>query len=177
MRLVKISGDFKIKDVNIYNRDIRIKLPIILANQVQRHFQKGFRKGGGQTDNSKGGWKPRKNDKGRAILVKSGILRRDINKISQRFDKIEIGTSNRTRDYAMIQNEGGVTHPTVTQKMRGYAWVQYKKTKESKWKAIALTKKSRLTVNIPQREFIGNSKDLESLNKLHIDNALKEMLI
>lgn len=101
-------------------------------------------------------------------------------------------------EYASIHNEGGTinTHPKVTNKLRKYAWARYfkaagikrgmkaktRKMKEAAvpaeakmWKSIALTKKSRLNVHaeIPQRRFIGQSKELsEKLQK----EAEKELI-
>ena len=78
-------------------------------------------------------------------------------------------------DYASIHNSGGVTHPTVTPKMRRFAWYRYfvaggGKTKApdrteanetaEMWKRLALTKKTKLTVRIPKRQFIGPSAAL-----------------
>jgi hypothetical protein len=63
-----------------------------------------------------------------------------------------IGTaagSKGAEKYAMIQDRGGVTHPTVTSRMKKWAWYMFYRYKESKFKAIALTKKSKLTVRIP----------------------------
>lgn len=98
--------------------------------------------------------------------------------------------------YAALHNEGGeiTTHPTVTPKMRKYAWhmvysiAGVKKSKKrkkdgmpkelppeaEKWKALALTQKTRLNVHarIPQRLFIGNSHEL----KVKVDQAIKESL-
>ena len=79
--------------------------------------------------------------------------------------------------YASIHNEGGniTTHPAVTPKMRKFAWamtysiagVDGKLPKElpreaERWRGLALTKKSRITINahIPQRKFIGDSIEL-----------------
>lgn len=79
--------------------------------------------------------------------------------------------------YAAIHNDGGdiSTHPSVTPKLRKYAWhmvyslaaSQGKLPKvlppeAAKWKALALTKKSKLSVHahIPLRQFIGDSKEL-----------------
>lgn len=96
--------------------------------------------------------------------------------------------------YATIHNEGGTinTHPTVTPEMRGMAWAKAysiagvrkgdKLPKElpeeaGKWRALALTKKQKLNikVKIPQRRFIGESKELrEKINKAIIDK-LKEI--
>jgi len=52
---------------------------------------------------------PKKKDLGRrtrAILVKSGNLRRDIKVRKARFDRIEVGTSRLTKDYASRHNYG-----------------------------------------------------------------------
>lgn len=81
-------------------------------------------------------------------------------------------------EYAAIHNNGGVVHPTVTPKMRRYAWYRYfaagggakrgrtgKRTKAPSpeaemWRRMALTRKSKLTVHIPQRRFLGQSAAL-----------------
>lgn len=85
--------------------------------------------------------------------------------------------------YAPIHNWGGSTHPSVTNKMRRFAWAMfYKETgikraksgktkkkrmaaatensRASRWKALALTKKTKLNTRIPQRQFIGDSREL-----------------
>ena len=65
---------------------------------------------------------------------------------------IAIGTGiggKQSVPYAKIQDEGGTTHPTVTKRMRGWAWFMYAKWKEERFKWLALTKKSKLDVNIP----------------------------
>lgn len=63
-----------------------------------------------------------------------------------------VGTSGLTKSaekYASIQDRGGITHPTVTPRMRKWAWYMFRKYGEDKFKGIALTKKSNLTVRIP----------------------------
>ena len=93
--------------------------------------------------------------------------------------------------YAVIHNEGGtiVSNPTITPKMRRYAWAMVYKlsgrkrgrkgnraggSKEAipeeakKWMALALTKKTKLKIRakIPKRQFIGESRELiEKVNK------------
>lgn len=81
--------------------------------------------------------------------------------------------------YAALHNEGGsiTTHPTITPRMRRYAWARMYKALGIKkgdkmpkdipeaarrWKALALTKKSKLTINakIPRRQFVGDSAEL-----------------
>lgn len=56
--------------------------------------------------------------------------------------------------YAAIHEFGGVLHPRVTRKMRGFAWHKFKETGEPMWRAIALTRKARLTIKIPARPYM-----------------------
>lgn len=75
---------------------LKRELPAKIANTAVNHFKEGFRRGGGMTDKSRSGWKPRKNntDPGRAILVKSGDLKRDVRKRKTDFRRIVVGTQN-----------------------------------------------------------------------------------
>ena len=62
--------------------------------------------------------------------------------------------------------------------MRKFAWAQhYKeagddKKKDTFWKRLALTKKTKLTVRIPQRQFISKEPGPELAKK--IDNKLEQ---
>jgi len=90
---------------------------------------------------------------------KSGALARSVGmRLIQEGDgwRLEIGTgvgttagSRSAEKYALIQDRGGITHPTVTSKMRKFGWAMYYKTGDDKFKAIALTKKQKLDVRIP----------------------------
>ena len=100
--------------------------------------------------------------------------------------------------YAPLHNWGGTVSPTVTPKMRKYAWARYneaigkkkgdgaKKGKRKKkyveteealrWKALALTRKPKLNFSIPQRQFLGESRELdEKINKA-IEKDLEKIL-
>ena len=57
--------------------------------------------------------------------------------------------SKMAEKYARIQDTGGITRPTVTPRMRKWAWYMFYKFKEDKFKGIALTKKQKLLVRIP----------------------------
>ena len=92
--------------------------------------------------------------------------------------------------YAHVHNDGGdiTTHPTVTQRMRKYAWHMVyslagikgkgKLPKElpseaGMWKGLALTKKRNITIHahIPRRQFMGDSAELRvKVNKLIKDS-------
>ena len=111
-------GIKKVKGFNLNKRktefiSAKTKLPLKLANDVQRHFLKGFRRGGGSTDASIGGWAKRKTSRsarerkrsvGRALLVRSGKLRSDIRKRKVSFRNVTVGT--RSIPYAGFINDG-----------------------------------------------------------------------
>ena len=111
-------GIKKVKGFNLNKRktefiSAKTKLPLKLANDVQRHFLKGFRRGGGSTDSSIGGWAKRKTSRsarerkrsvGRALLVRSGKLRSDIRKRKVSFRNVTVGT--RSIPYAGFINDG-----------------------------------------------------------------------
>ena len=101
--------------------------------------------------------------------------------------------------YAAIHNEGGTitTHPTITPRMRKMAWAKVyaiagvKKGKGEKkgklpkqipaealkWKALALTKKTKLTVKatIPKRQFMGNSAELSAKVRELINQSIQNV--
>ncbi len=86
--------------------------------------------------------------------------------------------------YAPVHNWGGTVQPNVTPKMRRFAWAMFYRTagikagaskknrkkradeaksnlQAQKWKALALTKKKKLKIRIPQRQFLGDSQELQ----------------
>ncbi len=56
--------------------------------------------------------------------------------------------------YARIQELGGPTHPTVTPKMRRWAWAMFYETKNPMYRGVALTKKAKLDIIIPPRSYL-----------------------
>ncbi len=157
--LEKIEHSFK---------EIKSHVPVILGNLAVNHFKEGFRYGGYMTDDSAHGWKGRQFTKGvgqRAILVKSGKLKNDIKLTEANFNRIIIGTTSLTQNYATIQNRGGTIRKT--EKMTAFFWAMYMKTKnkgeKEYWKSLALHKGN---IKIPERQFLGHSKILiEKLQK------------
>ena len=70
--------------------------------------------------------------------------------------------------YSGIHNYGGTVNPTVTPKMRKFAWAMHYREAEKKadytpWKGLALTRKKRLSITMPKRPFIGRSGTLNRL--------------
>lgn len=107
--------------------------------------------------------------------------------------------------YAAIHSEGGTVHPKITPKMRRFAWAKYyelngrqkgaqkprkgtqNRTSQSagnqpdsgeaeKWKRLALTKKETLTINIPQRQFMGQSTELDAKISAYVEKEVLRII-
>ena len=107
--------------------------------------------------------------------------------------------------YAAIHNEGGTVHPKITPKMRRFAWATYYELKgkqkgaqkpqkdpkngtsqsagkqpdsgeAEKWKRLALTKKETLTINIPQRQFMGQSAELDAKISAYVEKEVLRII-
>jgi len=105
MALQRTRGSFKLRQNVAKFEQFKQNAPLIVANMAMNHFLEGFRKGGFMTDASSSGWQRRKKeDKGRAILVKSGDLRDSIHKKVVNFNAIVIATKQ--VPYARRHNEG-----------------------------------------------------------------------
>lgn len=95
-------------DLRKVSEKLKRELPLIVANKAKNHFIDGFRRGGGKTDKSRAGWQARKRadkQKGsRAILVKSGTLRNDLDIRKTTFSEIVLGTQDTV--YASVHNNG-----------------------------------------------------------------------
>jgi len=131
----RIGGGFELDNVATRFEVFKRTAPRVIAEQSKNHFLEGFRKGGGQTNDSKSGWQARKGNKdpGRAVLIGPGTghLWRDIAVLKATWQSIIIGNTIRI-PYADRHNEG------ITDKL-GRA--------------------------MPKREFIGDSDELDKKNK------------
>lgn len=107
--------------------------------------------------------------------------------------------------YAAIHNEGGTVHPKITPKMRRFALAKYYELKgkqkgaqkprkgpkngtsqsagkqpdsgeAEKWKRLALTKKETLTINIPQRQFMGQSAELDAKISAYVEKEVLRII-
>ena len=180
-KLVAKAKDDIIKEVND-------RLPRKVGVTAVNHFKQNFRDGG-WLDNGLHPWKRTRRQEGNGKDAKYSPLTSRRNHMMR---SIQASTSpgqvtiEDPVPYAAIHNDGGdiTTHPTVTQRMRKYAWHMVyslagikgkgKLPKElpkeaEKWKGLALTRKSSITVHahIPQRQFMGDSAELRmKVNKL-----------
>lgn len=66
--------------------------------------------------------------------------------------------------------------------MRKFAWAMYYKAKKrgaknyESWKGLALTRKSSITVTIPQRKFMGHSRKIDDNVEKEIDKEIDRVL-
>jgi len=148
-------------------KDAQTIAEVEMVNFVMSNFEKqGF------TDSGFTPWEKRKNnaDPGRAILVKSGILKDSVKITQSNPERVVISA---TAKHAQIHNEGGNINIPVSDKMRRFFWYMFKKTGQGKWKGMALTKKSHFNVRIPKRQFMGESISFNN----HIENLFFKAIV
>lgn len=153
------------------------RMPVFAGNIAKRHIEDDFRKGG-FTHNGFHKWQETRRQRGGGNSADSqyGPLlsgRPHLARSIQYTAGDGIATVFTRVPYAGMHNWGGITQPTVTPKMRRFAWAQhYKeagddKKKDTFWKRLALTKKTKLTVRIPQRQFMPPKPGPELARKLN----------
>jgi hypothetical protein len=140
-------------------------------------FQSSFDKQG-FTDESFEPWEKRQNDldPGRKILVQSAYLMNSIDVFDASEQRITFASD---AEHAEIHNNGGTIRITITDKARRYFWYMFMATKNNMWKALALTKKTSITITIPKRQFMGESKtfmnELDVWFKAEIQKRFKQL--
>lgn len=146
------------------------------------HFRDNFLKGG-YMNNGLHKWKDpdRLRKKGKTAPKYKTLLSGRNNLYDSIRSEVEEGkvTIKTDVEYAAIHNYGGeITHP-ITRKQRVKAMETHiRKTgakhreKNSMWKGLALTPKTSYVIKMPQRQFIGPSKELETA--LH-DMAVRDL--
>lgn len=188
-KLVEKAKDDIMKEVN--DRLPR-KVGVIAVN----HFKQNFRDGG-WLDDGLHPWKKTLRQKQGGPDAKYGPLTSRRNHLMSSIQsKPGLGevTIENPVPYAAIHNDGGdiTTHPTVSPKMRRFAWhMAYSLAgingKESLpkelpeearlWKCLALTRKTKITVkaHIPQRQFMGDSRELQVKVNKTINESLEKI--
>ena len=171
---------------------IRTKAPRIAGQLAVNHIREDFRKGG-LTDNGFRPWPVTKRQ-----LSGNGDSASQYGPLLSARNRLMNSITAQPGDghvriltdvpYASVHNNGGVLRPKVTAKMRKFAWAMYYKEtggkkgkgsgKDNKWKALALTKKSQLTVSIPQRQFMPAKASPELIQKIdrRIDKDLMAII-
>lgn len=183
----------KAKEKKIHDA-IHRRLPVKIGRMALDHFKNNFRQGGFVD----GGLHPWPVTRRQQLSAGSGSAAANYGPLmsarknlygSIRYvpgdAQVVVGT---TVHYAAVHNQGATitSHPTVTPKMRKFAWRQFfaagggsdaASPEADKWKAIAL-KKGKLTVTsrIPKRQFIGSSQELSKNVTQKIEQEIKDIL-
>lgn len=185
---------------------MRRKMPVMVGRMAKDHFQDNFRQGGFVNGGlhpwpkakrlSSGGSDAASNYgtllSGRKHLFKSvGYTPADYR--VRVFNEVV---------YAPINNWGGEIDVTVTDRMRRFAWAKFykasgkrKKPAQGKrnasndvpsqkelnpqaqfWRNMALTPKKKLHIRIPQRQFMGESEELNRRIREKVDQEITNIL-
>lgn len=164
--------NFKTPDFQKMAEEALKDLPEKVGEKARAFFLTSFIKEG-FTDTSFMAWPKRKDQLPHKILSQSLALRASI-KVTQADLKKVIVTAGQGLPYAGIHNEGGTISVSVTERMRRFFWYMFMRTNDEKYKWMALTKKDRLDIRIPKRQFIGQSYILDQqLEKIFIDRIIK----
>ena len=184
-KLVQKAKDDILKEVND-------RLPRKVGVVAVNHFKQNFRDGG-WLDNGLHPWQRTRRQDSNSPDAKYGPLtsRRDhlMRSIQASTAPGQVTIENPV-PYAAIHNNGGDITTTVTDKMRRYAWAMVYSLsgrrkgssapkqlppEAEKWKGLALTKKNRLNIHIPQRQFMGDSAELSQKIQREIQQAINNI--
>ena len=174
---------------------MRRQLPVKIGRMAKDHFQENFRKGGFVNNGLQQWPKTKRQLSGTSsAAAQYGPLLSGRNHLfgSMKYTPSDyrVKVANEV-PYAAIHNEGGTVNPTVTPEMKRFAWAMFYKASGKKkrkrgsmisnpdaerWKALALTKKSKLTVKIPKRQFLGESAELRKSINDKIEKELSKIL-
>lgn len=167
---------------------IRHKLPAKVGRMAKDHFQENFRRQGFVSGGLQPWPKAKRQLSGGSAAAEYGTLLSGRNhlfsSIAYAPGDARVMVYNGLR-YAPIHNWGGYVAPQVTPQMRRFAWAMYyrngggtkQKTAEAdKWKALALTKKQKLHIRIPQRQFLGESHELTKKINEEMENEIIDTL-
>ena len=188
-RIVRLKDDIE--------REVRDRLPRKVGIVAVNHFKQNFRDAGWRDDGLHP-WKTTRRQREGGPDAKYTPLssRRDhlMRSIQYSSQPGQVTVTNPV-PYAAIHNNGGTlnTHPSVTKRMRRFAWAKVYAlagvkgkgklpkqlpTAAAKWRALALTKKSKLsiTARIPQRQFIGPSAELKQNIQNTVENEIRNIL-
>lgn len=137
----------------------------VWAIEWEKHIHANFDNAG------YGKWESKYIDDGRALLTgKTGLLKSGTS-VEPDLANYAV-TAGSSAVYAQVHQEGALI--PVTTKMRKFFWMQFKETKNDKWKKLALMKKNY--IEIPARPFITIDDKLIQVFMKSAEEILKIML-
>ncbi len=110
-----------------------------------------------------------------SLLVRSGKLMASVKPSVVTSERVRISAGGSKIPYAKAHNEGETIHVPVTKEMKKFAWAMHYKTKDDKWKGLALTKKKTLSIKMPKRQFMGHSTKLNAIIMDSFKKAFKNL--
>lgn len=199
MNVRQLSKEIQIKRKALGDL-FRRRLPVQVGAMAKDHYQDNFRKGG-FVNNGLKKWKPAKRLSGGSQRAADnyGTL---LSRRNHLFSNVRyIPGDGRVKVcnllvYAPVHQWGEMLEPTVTPRMRRFAWAKYYEAggggkkgangpkegktdisaEAAKWKGLALTKKKKLRIKITARPFIGESAELNLKINRHTDNEVRKIL-
>ena len=183
------------------------KMPVIAGRMAKEHFQDNFRREGFVNGGLLPWPKAKRLSSGRTDAA--GLYGTLLSGRNHLFSSVKYMPADyRVRVanallYAPVHNWGGEVHPTVTAKMRRFAWARYYRARGKvqkgevgkgkgkkkgatgsvqdnpealRWKRLALTRKNKLRVRIPKRQFIGESRELSDRIREKTENEIRNIL-
>ena len=178
---------------------MRRRMPVIAGRVAKDHFQDNFRRGGFVN----GGLHPwpkskRLSSGGTGAASRYGTLLSGRNYLFGSIKYVpsdyRVVISNEV-PYAALHNRGGTVDVPVTDRMRRYAWARFYRAsgkarkgrrkagggaqaspQAAFWKNFALTRKKKLHIRIPKRQFIGDSRELDEKINGRIEEEVRKIL-
>ncbi len=147
----------------------------IAGVEAVNHFKASF-PNQGFTDTNLIKWKERKKkDEGRGILTKTGRLRRGIKVLSKNPTSVMVGVDLSEVPYAQVHNDGFNGTVAVRAHIRRNTRNNVYKVKNRKLDATGINAIAAGTrkMNIPRRQFVGNSEELNQKINKKVAAALK----
>ncbi len=158
-------------------------LPVLMGNAAVNWAVDSFRVQGWRSVSNIGeAWRQRKRDKrvGRALLIKSGRLRRSIRILKLTANSVEFGTDV---PYAEAHNNGSTKLATVkahTRKLYGKAKASSVNTKRKKTityqSGLTTVKAHNRKISLPRRQFMPVDNTDSPIFMAEIENVIKEQL-
>ncbi|MCA6489076.1 MAG: hypothetical protein IM551_03515 [Chitinophagaceae bacterium] len=187
-------ADNRFKFGKVINNVEKLKktLPVLLANQAQTFFVESWKKKGWDNNGVKL-WEKRddtgKKSEGRALLVKSGKLRRAVEQSIRvkSFDKIQLVVA---LPYAAVHNEGyngmraahsrSLFTKSTTRQFIGLKRNKKGQLKEAHKRTTIYTRTGEAQVKahmfkMPKRQFMGDSATLRQMQRKLIDQQISKV--
>lgn len=154
------------------------RMPRIAGALGVAHFKQSFKKQG-FTDRSLDKWPERKRRDGernrRAILIKTGALRRSVRIVRMGHNRVIVGSE---LSYAQIHNEGGRISGTqqIPQHRRKTHTRRVRGRRQSVSEHSVSAHSRNVNFEIPQRQFLGNSRVLNRKIERKLIQELRRIL-